>query len=277
MAQGRDEHRMIFDIRGRRGVALKVVYAILALLMVASLFLVTGAVNLNTLFSGNSSGESAVSSFQDQAQKIEAKLRKEPEDEALLASLTRTRINTANAMITGGAGESQDGVEEVKQELAQVSEDWSKYTDAASKPSVGIALQAAPALFQLAELSTGGPEARENVKAATTAQEIVAEGRPSVNSLSTLSFYLLFAGDFKGAEKAKEEAAKLAGNKFARENYENQYEEVEKNAREFDKQLKLEKVSKANEAKGAEGGKEALQQPSLGGLGGLGGTSVEGE
>jgi hypothetical protein len=270
MARGRDEHRMVFDIRGRRGVAIKIVYAILALLMVASLFLVTGAVNLNTLFGNGSTGESAVSSFQKQSDKIEAKLVKEPESEDLLASLTRNRINTANAMITGGAS-GQSGIEEVKQELAQASEDWSKYVAAAGEPSIGIALQAAPALFQLAEFATSSEEARENVKAATSAQEIVAKGRPSVNSLSTLSFYQLFTGDFKAAEKSKVEAAKLSGTKFAREKYENQYEEVEKNARQFDKQLKLEKVTKKSEA---EGGKETLEKPSLGGLGGLGGTSL---
>ena len=96
---------MVFDIRGRRGVAVKFVYAILAMLMVASLFLVTGAINLNTIFGNGSTGESAASSFQKQAENIEAKLKKEPESEDLLASLTRTRINAANSMITGGAGD----------------------------------------------------------------------------------------------------------------------------------------------------------------------------
>ncbi len=56
MAQ--DEHRMVFDIRGRRRHVVKAVYAILAILMAASLFLVTGVFNPNTLF-GTSSGESA--------------------------------------------------------------------------------------------------------------------------------------------------------------------------------------------------------------------------
>ena len=132
---GRDEHRMVFDIRGRRGAAIKIVYAILALLMVASLFLVTGAVNINTLFGNNNTGESAASSFEKQAEGIEARLAKSPGDEDLLANLTRTRINTANAMITNGEGESQDGVEEVKQQLALASEDWSKYAAAAKEPA----------------------------------------------------------------------------------------------------------------------------------------------
>jgi hypothetical protein len=265
MARGSDEHRMVFDIRGRRGVAVKVVYAILALLMVASLFLVTGAININSIFGNGSSGESAVSSFQKQSEAIEAKLAKEPEAENLLANLTRTRINTANAMITGGAS-GQSGVEEVSQELAQASEDWSKYLEAADEPSPGLAIQAAPALFQLAELSSGGAKALENVKAAVAAQEIVTEKRPSLNSWSTLAFWTLLTQDYKGAEVAKEEAVKLTGTKFERENFENQYEQYEKSAKQFGKQLKVEEAQKGGES----AGKESLESP----LGGLGGTGL---
>ena len=64
MAQGPDEHRMVFDIRGRRRHVVKFVYAILAILMALSLFLVTGAVNVGSLFGSTSSGESAVSNFE---------------------------------------------------------------------------------------------------------------------------------------------------------------------------------------------------------------------
>ena len=44
MADG--ERRMLFDIRGRRKHVVRVVYAILAILMGASLFLVVGPVRL---------------------------------------------------------------------------------------------------------------------------------------------------------------------------------------------------------------------------------------
>src|ERR1700760_2473590 len=121
MAQGNKEHGMLFDIRGRRRHVVKVVYAILAILMAASLFLVTGALNIGSILGTNSSGESATKSFEEQATRIEAKLVKSPEDEDMLLNLTRTRINIVNTMISNGAGESQGGVEEVKQELAQMS------------------------------------------------------------------------------------------------------------------------------------------------------------
>lgn len=261
---------MVFDIRGRRRHVVKVVYAILAILMAASLFLVTGAINLNSIFGTSSSGESAAASFEKQAEHIETKLVKSPEDEDLLAGLTRSRINAANSMITNGQGGSAGGVEEIKHQLALASEGWSKYVDAASEPSAGLAVQVSPAMFQLAELSASGAEALENVKAATEAEQIVAEQRNDLNSWSTLALYALFAQNFELAEEAKEEAVKLANTKFERESFENKYEEVEKSAREFGKRLKLEKA--ANSQSGG-GGKESLESP----IQGLGGTSLGGE
>jgi hypothetical protein len=268
MAQGSKQGRMVFDIRGRRRHVVKAVYAILALLMVASLFLVTGAINLNSLFGTASTGESAVTSFEKQAENIEAKLAKTPGDEQLLASLTRTRINTANAMISAGAGESESGVEEVKQQLAQASEDWSEYVKVAAEPSANVAIQVAPSLFQLAELSSGAEEAMVNIKAATEAQEIVAKTRPSLNSYSTLAFYAVFTQNYKAAEEALKKALAEANTKFERESLENKYEEVEKNAKEFGKELKTEQVTKKSES----AGKGKLESPFEGlGTTGLGG------
>jgi hypothetical protein len=268
MAQGPDEHRMVFDIRGRRRHVVKFVYAILAILMALSLFLVTGAINVGSIFGSTSSGESAVSNFEDQAEAIEKKLVKTPGDEDLLASLTRTRINTANAMITNGAGESQSGVEEVKQQLSQASEDWTKYVKASEEPSPGVAIQVSPALFQLAELSSSSLAAEENVKAATEAQEIVADARPSLNSLSTLAFYQLFEQNYKAAKKSIDKATALGGGtKFEREQIENKYEEVEKNAKKFGANLKAEKETSSETA-----GKESLEKP----LQGLGATGLGG-
>jgi hypothetical protein len=261
---------MVFDIRGRRRHVVKFVYAILALLMFGSLFLVTGAINIGSILGTSSSGESAASSFEKQAENIEAKLVKSPGDEDLLASLTRTRINVSNAMRNGGEVESASGVEAYEHQLALASEGWSKYLAATSEPSTGLAIQAAPALFQQAELSTTAAAALEKVKNATEAQEIVAAGRPSLNSYSTLAFYALFTQNYKAAAEAKEEASKYANTKFERESFENKYEEVEKNAKEFGKQLKAEKVTQAqNKA----AGKEKLETPlqGLSGTTGLGG------
>jgi hypothetical protein len=268
MARGSDEHRMVFDIRGRRRHVVKFVYAILALLMFGSLFLVTGAVNIGSILGTSSGGESAASSFEKQAENIEAKLVKSPGDEDLLANLTRTRINVSNALLTGGAAESASGVEEYEHQLALASEDWSEYLAATSEPSPGLAIQVAPALFQQAELSTTSAAALEKVKTATEAQQIVAEGRPSLNSFSTLAFYTLFTQNYKAAAEAKEEAAKYANTKFERESFENKYEEVEKNGKEFGKTVEAEKLTQS-QSKSA--GKEKLESPFQGLGAGLGG------
>src|SRR6478672_11198927 len=96
MAAG-GERRMLFDIRGRRKHVVRVVYAILALLMGASLFLVVGPFNIGNLVgSGGTTNASEV--LNEQAERIERRLRTEPDNEALLASLTRARIAAGNAL-----------------------------------------------------------------------------------------------------------------------------------------------------------------------------------
>src|SRR6201986_4808034 len=103
MAQGNNDHGRVFDIPGRRRHVVKAVYAILAVLMAASLFLVTGAINLNSIFGTGSSGESAAQVAEKQAVAIEQRIAKEPaKEEVLLGNLTRARITVANAMISEG-------------------------------------------------------------------------------------------------------------------------------------------------------------------------------
>ena len=100
---------------------------------------------------------------------------------------------------------------------------------------------------------------------------MVAEKRPSLGTWSNASIYTLFTLDYKLADEQKEEAVKLASTKFERESFENKFEEVEKNAKEFGKGLKAEEAA-AQSSKA--GGKEALENP-LNPLGG--GTSFGGE
>src|SRR3954454_25198575 len=88
---------MLFDIRGRRKHVVRVVYAILALLMGASLFLVVAPFSLGSLV-GNGSTTSAAQGLQEQAERTEEKLRGEPESEALLLAVTRERLSVANIL-----------------------------------------------------------------------------------------------------------------------------------------------------------------------------------
>src|SRR4051812_38542018 len=154
MAKNDGEHKMLFDIRGRRKNVVKVVYAILALLMGLSLFILAGSGGIGSLFNSGTTSDAAAQ-FEDQAVALERKLRKEPSNPDLLLALTRQRINAGNALAainpeTGAVALTADS----RQQLEQASNAWSEYLEAAEEPSASGAQLAAPMLFSLAETST---------------------------------------------------------------------------------------------------------------------------
>jgi hypothetical protein len=252
MAGNGDERRMVFDIRGRRKNVVKVVYAILAILMGLSLFLVVGPAPISDLFGGGSSSSNAASPFEDQAERLEVKLKKDPENPGLLLALTRAQINAGNALVEGNpeTGEIAYGPES-RQQLAKASETWSKYLQATDEPSSSGAQLAAQALFALAQTSRTGSEALANVRAAAKAQQIIAADRPSLGSLSTLAIYRYYGFDFKAADDAGKKATGYATTKFERENLENELGETSKRGHEFQKQLaEIEKEAKKAREKG---------------------------
>jgi hypothetical protein len=251
MAKKGGERRMVFDTGGRRRGVVKVVYAILAVLMGLSLLLVVGPAPLQSIFGIDNSVSSAADQFEEQAERTEHKLKKHPEDAALLLSLTRARINAGNALAEPSATGAVVYSPESIQQLQAASESWSKYLKATDEPNPGSAQIAAQALFGLAQNSRTGPEAELNVRSAAQAQQIVAEARPSLGSLSTLAIYRLFSFDYKGAAKAQREAAHYANTKFDRENLGNELDQIERRAHEFQRQLvEAEKEAKKAREKG---------------------------
>jgi len=249
---------MVFDIRGRRKHVVKFVYAILALLMGASLFLVVGPVNIGSLL-GNNESSNASAALVEQAEKVERKVNKDPENPELLAALTKSRISAGNSMAelnseTGAAELSPEG----RVQLEKGSEAWSRYLKATDEPAAGLAQLVAPTLFTLAATASTDGEVSTNVKAAAKAQKIVAEQRPSKGSLATLATYQLYSFDYSGAKQSQQEAEKFANTKFERENLGNELEATEKRAREFEKQLQeIEKEAK----KARQEGKSSLANP----------------
>lgn len=257
MASDGKDHRMVFDIRGRRRNVVKVVYATLAVLMGLSLFLVVGGFNLGELFSNSNGGSGdAAKTFEEQAEKLEAKLRKDPDDPDLLLALTRARATAGNTLLSVEA--SQEEFTQGLQQYQLASANWSEYLEATEEPNAGIAQLMAPTLFALAEGSRTYPEAQTNLEAATDAQAIVAEQRPNLNSLSTLAIYAYFTGDTAAAKKAEAKAHALTREKFEREELDKQLAEVKKNAAFFQKsRQKAEK-----EAKAGGGNAESLETPA---------------
>jgi len=259
---------MLFDIRGRRKHVVRVVYAILALLMGASLFLVVGPFNVGNLI-GNGSSTSAGKVLQEQAEKTEEKLRLEPENEVLLASLTRQRLSAANSLTevnpeTGEAVYTPEG----RQELQRGVEAWSAYLKQAEEPKAAVATLVSQGYFGLAQNSASFEEVTENLNGAAKAQRIAAESKPTINSLTTLAIYEYYAGDFAAGDKAVKEAEAKAPSKA-------EAKEIGKQMKEFrarGKALEAQKKEVAKEEK--KRGKERLENP-LSGLSGSPGALGE--
>ena len=252
---------MVFDVRGKRRGVVKVVYAILAVLMGLSLFLLGAGGSLNSLFGSNSTTSANVH-FEEQAERIEFKLKKEPEDADLLAALTKARINAGNGAVEANSAGQTAVTPESIQQYQLASEAWSEYLEATKEPNPNVALVVAPMFVTLAE-SNPSTEFKTNITAAAEAQEIVAAQRPTLNSLSTLAIFQYFTFDYAKAKKTEEKALALASSKSERETIEKQLKPYEERARKAEKQLKEAEVA---QKQGAEATQKSGANPlSLGG------------
>jgi len=251
-----DEHKMVFDLRGKRRSFVKVVYAVLAVLMGLSLFLVVGGLNIAELFNSGTSTGDAAKPYEEQAERIEAKLRKDPEDADLLLALTRAQVNAGNAQVEVEPNGQQQITIEAIQEYQRASQSWSEYLKATDEPNVSLALLMSNTLLQLAEYGRTFSESAATIGDAVDAQKIVTEQRPSAGAYTTLALYTYFTGDFKAADAAKNEALKLAGSKEEDEAIKRQLSETKKAAETF-LQRKKQGEKEAKEQAEGKGGAEA--------------------
>lgn len=258
---GSGERRMVFDLRGRRRYVVKVVYAILALLMAISLFIVVGPINIGSLI-GNGTTKSASDVLEEQVENVEARVRRNPHDPQPLLSLMRARASLANSLAEVSAtGQPQQTVAS-REELLRAAAAWEEYVKAVGKQaSTSGAQLAAGMYFTLAQNSRTYPEAERNLGSAARAQSIVAEKMPSIGSLSTLAIYQYFAGERKAAEATARQALAEANTKQEKKALTKQFKSVKKQGKEFAERAK--KAAKSEKGRG----KEALEHP-FGGLGG---------
>lgn len=250
------ERRMLFDTRGKRRNVIRVVYATLALLMGTSLFFVVGPVNIGEIV-GNSASTEASELFEDEAERIEERLKTEPgKEEQLLIRLTRTRINAGNSQVEVEPGElTQEVTPEAEDEYEKAQAAWDRYLENVDgQPNSSVAQLVALTFFRVAESPSSNIRAiEENVAQAAEAQRIVVEQQPSIGSLTTLAYYEYFNGNFKAGERAKRRALKEANSKAEEKAIEGQLTELRKNAKQFDQQRK--QLSEAEkEAPPSEGG-----------------------
>lgn len=254
---------MLFDIRGRRKHVIRVVYAVLALLMGASLFLVVGPFNLGEL-AGGGSAEDAAEVLDEQAERTEANLRREPNNEALQIALVRSRIAAGNAEMET---DTQTGApiitSEARQDFDRAVEAWSTYLKQTDEVNPSVALLVADTYFNIAESSRSLAEIEENLSNAADTQRLAAEAVPSVGTLSSLATYEYYAGDFAAGDRTAKRAESKAP-KGQDKQVKSQMAEFRKRAKSWEAETK--RIAKLE----AEQGKEGLQSP----FGGLGGGSA---
>lgn len=271
MAKGDGENKMLFDLRsGRRRNVIKVVYATLAVLMGLSLFLVIGGFNIAELFTGTG-GADATEVFEDDAERIEAKLLKEPENSQLLLNLTRARINAGNSLYGGEPGaEVRTVTPEAVEQLRLAADAWERYLGTTDKPSASGALLMGPTMLVLAENARSTEESKENAEAAAEAAAIVAEQRPNLNSLSTYAIYTAILAEKEKAEAIADKAKKYAPEKSTKEAIDKEVDRYLQIGERFEKAVREQEQREASGAAPPAG--EDLENP-LGGAG-LGGASL---
>jgi hypothetical protein len=268
MASDSGERRMVFDTRGRRKNVIRVVYAVLALLMGASLFVAVGPFNLAEIV-GNGSGGSAAEVLDEQSERIEGRLAKDPGNEQLLLALTRTRIAAGNAQVEPGTETTAAVIPASAQDDYEAALGaWLTYLkQAGDDPNPAAAQLVAGTFFRLAESGSVLGEIEANLAEAAKAQRIAVEEQPNLGSLSSLAIYEYFNGDFAAGDQASKGATAQAPSKAEAKGVEKQLDEYRKFAKDFQKRARQAAQAQAGS------GKEQLESP----LRGLGAGSSLGE
>src|SRR5215213_1003387 len=238
MADG--ERRMLFDIRGRRKNVVKVVYAILAVMMGASLFLVVGPVNIGELLSTADEGEANTEIFDEQVERTEQRLRNDPTNEAILISLTRAHLNAGRAHSEVDPTTRETSVTaRARAEYEKADDAWARYLKVAEgEPSPALASLVAGTDFVLAQNSKSYAEAIEYLEQAAAAQRLAARGRPSVGAWTTYAAYASLSGDKAAAAEAGRQAKALARSKAEKKSIDKQLVAFEKQSKQIQKAKK---------------------------------------
>lgn len=264
------EGKMLFDLRGgRRKSVVKVVYATLAVLMGLSLFLVIGGFNISELFTSTGTTDIA-GQYEDEAERLEAKLVQEPDNPALLMRLTKAQHNVANALYELSPEGERILTDEALAEFRVAGDTWLRYVDATKEPSPSLAQIMAPTLLILTQNPLSAREARENMEASVAAQRIAAEQRPNLNTLTTMALYTAVLGNEQEAERYANKAIKYANTKFEREDIGNKLEKALSIGAQFTagvKQVEREEERAASPGSATEKIEQPLGELGSGGLG----------
>jgi hypothetical protein len=195
---------MLFDLRGRRRRAVQATYLTLAVLMGGGLvfFGIGGSVSgglLDAFKSGNGNNSNVGGAVQKRNDQDRARLKKDPNNPAILADLTRGEFQQATAQIPSGGASYPKAAHD---ELARSGQYWQRYLKA-SKGKVDTDL--ARVALQVYDVS-----ALNKPKDAQQAAQIVAKADNDASSYLRLVQYSTLAGDKRTADLAAQKAVDVA-------------------------------------------------------------------
>jgi len=193
---------MLFDLRGRRRRLVQATYLSLALLMGGGLVLfgIGGDVSggLFNAFEGDGGGGGdATQAVEEQIDRQEKRLARDPENAAVLGALTRSYYQLAAAQIPSGG----TFPEEAKDDLRRAATFWDRYREAVDRPD--------PSLASLA-LQMFDVTALNQPDRAKDAALIVAERTDDPNAYLRVVQYATAAKDKRTADLAGQKAVELA-------------------------------------------------------------------
>jgi hypothetical protein len=192
---------MLFDLRGRRRRLVQATYLMLAVLLGGGLVLfgIGGDVSggLFNAFEGDGGGGDATKAVEEQIDRQERRLARDPQNAAILAGLTRSYYNLAAAQIPSGG----TFPEESKSDLRRAAAYWGRYSEAVDRPD--------PSLAGLA-LQIFDPTALNQPDQAKDAALIIAERTDDPNAYLRVVQYATVAKDERTADLAAQKAVELA-------------------------------------------------------------------
>jgi len=265
------EHRMLFDLRGRRKRVVQVIYVILAIIMGASLVVIGLPGGINPFNGGGSSvNQDAAQANVERAEKLQQKLQAEPKNEQVAKELIRARFSAGQSLYTIDPQTGQSAItDEAETQLELAAEAWTKYLKlTGDNPDPEVAQLIAQMLFTLSQGSTVA-QFKSNIRDAAQAQEFVAEsavkeqqkgGSSAASQLTTLAIYQLYGQNYDAAAKTRQQALAATESADEKKQIEQTLDSTEKDAKRVGKL-----IDKAVKQAQKDGGK-SLDNP-LGSLG----------
>lgn len=263
------EHRMLFDLRGRRKRVIQVIYVILAVLMAASLLVIGMPGGLNPFNTGGGVVSQDTADLQiKRANTLEQQLRTNPKNRNAEVELVRARIAAGNSLVEVDDNGNQTVGDKATAQYDLAAEAWTDYVKRVKNPDPSLAQLMANTFFSLSQGATVA-QFEANIKAAVNAQRIVADnaveqakkgGQSPAAPLATLATYQYYAQMYGAADANRAKAVATATGDTEKKQINQQLDSAEKDAKRIGKLIK----QAARQAK-QDGGK-SLENP-LGGLG----------